>query len=337
MILIDKDFKKPCVLNIYKPKGVSSLHVVKQLKNKIGNKKLRIGHFGTLDSFAEGILLIGINGASRMNEYVHEYLPKTYLARGKLGTKMDTGDWTGQVTGTDTTDYLNTVIAKFDVEFLNAQFKAKFEGEYWQAPPAYSAAKYEGKRLHEWARDGVIIQKEKKLRQIYKVEVVKYDFPNLEIRFQVSSGTYIRTLFEDCAQHLGTLGYLQELVRENIGQINLDSTIDSKLIETPEFQLLDEKALDPLSVLPLSRIQLDAADTVNYGQGRTVLVKESTQHEKQRVWVTDSLGEVIGLAQLENSELRPLFNFPYAIDSIQHSALQRKLADSLKTVGSSAT
>ena len=155
---------KPIIINLYKPKDMSSQHVVRLFKRKFP-KKTKIGHFGTLDPFATGVLMIGVNGAQRLNEYIHECLPKTYIATGILGLETATGDLTEEPTQRDDSEYLRTVIKDFSKEFIETHLRKKFLGVYMQAPHKYSAAKHEGKALHEWARAGVEIKKEKKVKK----------------------------------------------------------------------------------------------------------------------------------------------------------------------------
>ena len=157
--------------------------------------------------------MLGVAGAQRLNEYIHECLPKTYLAKGILGQSTPTGDLTVEPDHIDDSGPFKTVIPKLTLEDIQDKLGEKYIGEYWQAPHAFSAAKHKGKSLHKWAREGVEIIKEKKLRHIYTLEVVKYDFPHLWVRCSVSSGTYVRTLFSDCAKELGTIGVLESLLR----------------------------------------------------------------------------------------------------------------------------
>ncbi len=216
----------PTVFNIFKSAGQTSYDVVRLLKKILPGDFGKIGHFGTLDPFASGVLLVGVGGAARLNELIHEKLPKTYLAIGKLGVQTDSGDPTSPAINFDSSEYLQTVIAKFDKKFIEDFLRQKFLGDYWQSPPKHSATKFQGRALHEWAREGVEIKKEAVKRVIYKIEVVKYAFPYLSVRFEVGSGTYIRTLFEDCARELGTLGSLVGLVRESIGQMHMRDSLN---------------------------------------------------------------------------------------------------------------
>src|SRR5690606_16997732 len=203
--------------NIFKPARMTSYDVVRHFKRHLPQGFGKIGHFGTLDPFASGVLMIGIAGAARLNDFIHEYLPKTYLAVGKLGVETPTGDLTVEPVQIDDSRFLREEIARLPKDFIKEKLREKFLGDYWQAPHKYSAAKFEGKALHEWAREGVDIKKEQVLRHVYDIKVIKYKFPYLSVRVRVSSGTYVRTLFSDFAQYLGTLGTLVSLVRESVG------------------------------------------------------------------------------------------------------------------------
>lgn len=251
----------PFILNLYKPEGMSSQNTIRVWKKRL-KEYGKVGHFGTLDPFAEGVLMLGVAGAQRLNEYIHECLPKTYLAKGILGKETPTGDLTVDPTQIDDSKYLRTVISNFDLPFIQETLEKKFLGDYWQAPHIYSAAKFEGQALHQWARQGVEIKKEKKLRHIYKLEVVKYDFPQLWIRFQVSSGTYIRTLFSDCAKELGTIGVLKSLIREEVGGCNLKNCLYQE-----DWHHEDYKKLSIEEVLPFGKIIFAEKELRLYNNG----------------------------------------------------------------------
>ena len=297
----------PFIVNLYKPKDLTSYDIIRRVKPHF--KSLgKIGHFGTLDPFASGVLMLGVAGAQRLNEYIHECLPKTYLAIGILGKETPTGDMTVDFSQEDNSNYLNEVISKFDGAFLQKTFEEKFLGEYWQAPHKYSAAKYEGKALHEWARAGVEIKKDKKRREIYQIEVVEYNFPILKIRATVSSGTYIRTLFSDMAKELGTLGCLQDLIREQVGGCTLDNTQDPSL-DVSEMTLLQ---ID--EVLAFKNIYFAEKEAKLYSNG-VKLKKERAQKitteglDFQYYWVRALDEKILGLALLKDDEISSLVNF----------------------------
>lgn len=298
----------PFIINSFKPARMSSQDVVRLWKREIRNKKVKLGHFGTLDPFACGVLLVGVNGAQRLNELVHEFCPKTYLAVGKLGVETETGDLTVSPSQVDDSTYLKDTISKFDKEFIQERLSQKFLGEYYQAPHKYSAAKFEGKKLHEWARAGVDIQKEKKRRFIFELEVVKYAFPYLSIRFTVSSGTYIRSLFSDCANDLGTLGTLVSLVREKVGGATLSNSLYKKDWN------LEQEFISPEVLLPFEKTIFDSFEAKLIRNG--VHLKEDRcfdritgSIESKYSWLYDRDQNLLGLSEFKDGSFYPRLNF----------------------------
>ncbi|MEE2742788.1 MAG: tRNA pseudouridine(55) synthase TruB, partial [Bdellovibrionota bacterium] len=174
---IDTFPEGPFILNVLKPTKITSSVVVNRFKRLLPKGK-KIGHFGTLDPFACGVLMLGIAGGSRLNDFVHKYLPKTYLALGKLGFNTETGDITGQVINEKPHEN------NFNKSHLQALLREKFIGPYWQAPPAFSAVKHKGKALYKWAREGEVIKKEPVLRQVYSLDVVSSNGPFVLFRVQ---------------------------------------------------------------------------------------------------------------------------------------------------------
>jgi tRNA pseudouridine55 synthase len=322
----------PTIFNVFKPSGVTSYDVIRHFKRNLPPGFGKIGHMGTLDPFAAGILLVAVGGATRVNDYVHRLLPKTYLAIGKLGVWTETGDLTIPVQQVDESAYLLNKIALFTPEFIQQQLQERFLGEYLQTPPIYSATKFQGKPLHEWKRkEGVEIKKEPVKRTIYQLEVVKYRFPYLTLRVTVSSGTYIRTLFEEVANTLGSIGSLLSLVREQIGGVNVKNSIHSGRWPvkgesyTPPYHCQFGQKVDQL--LPFNQLNLDNLELVKYRNGnpvssRSPVIKVDSMIDDNRptelVWVypsTDSdmdtanLGP-IGLGEIEASgSVRPIINF----------------------------
>lgn len=201
----------PLVFNVYKPEGMTSTDVVRHFKYHLPKGFGKIGHFGTLDPFADGVLLIAVGQAPRFNNYVHERYPKSYKAIGLLGVESPTGDLTG-----DGGEMTTVVCPEFSDEKL-ALVLNSFLGKYEQSPPAFSATKHKGKPLYEWAREGVIIEKPPVLREITHIELISRKGLEIEFLVTASSGTYIRVLFEDIAKKLGTHGALKNLKRVSIG------------------------------------------------------------------------------------------------------------------------
>jgi len=296
---------KPFIINIYKPKDITSYDVIRKWK-PILRKYGKVGHFGTLDPFAEGVLMLGVAGAQKLNDYIHDCFPKTYLAHGILGIETETGDLTVEASQRDLSEYLTENIAKFDKKFIEKSLKEKFIGVYWQAPHKYSAAKFEGKPLHEWARAGVDIKKEKTKREVLSIEVVKYEFPSLWIRYTVSSGTYVRTLFSDCANELGTIGVLENLIREKVGGCTIENALDLNPVE-------NFTALEIEDVLKFPTIIFNEKESQLYSNGVKLKKERALSIEdislKNLYWVKNNFNVTIGLATIVDGEIKSKINF----------------------------
>ena len=203
------------VLIINKPKGFTSHDVVNILRKALNTKK--IGHTGTLDPNATGVLPILIGKATQISKYLIEH-NKTYIATISLGEKTDTGDGQGN-------------IIEKDLNFQNISCKQigdvlkTFIGKQKQIPPIYSAIKINGKKAYEYARKGQTVELEPRDIEIYSIDLIKIE--NNEITFEVScsKGTYIRTLCEDIAKKLGTIGYMKELTRTSVNEFKLENAV----------------------------------------------------------------------------------------------------------------
>jgi tRNA pseudouridine55 synthase len=293
---------------------MNSNHVVGYFKRNLPGDFGKIGHFGTLDPFASGVLMLGVAGGAKLNDYIHEYCPKTYLAVGKLGVHTETGDLTSPITLNDESLYFQSTISQFDKHFLQSQFEQKFKGEYWQAPHKYSAAKSQGRPLHEWARMGVEVVKEEKKRFIHEIEVVKFKFPYLVFRAQVSSGTYIRTLMNDLAHHLGTHGTLVSLTREKVGNVHLKNLLNRKC--WPVKGLLNDKvwnyddfSLDVDEVLNLTHLELNEVESTRYLNGQKLDWRWKLSSSNNLFWVRDSNKVILGIGTRDEDKLKVVFNF----------------------------
>ena len=304
----------PLVFNIFKPARMTSYDVIRHFKRHLPKGYGKIGHFGTLDPFASGVLMIGIGGAARLNEYIHDLLPKTYLAVGKLGIETPTGDYESEIIQRDDSVYLKREIAKFSADFIEERLREKFLGEYWQAPHKSSASKFMGRNMHEWAREGVEVKKEPVLRHVYDIRVVKYKFPYLSVRVTVSSGTYVRTLFNHMSNELGTIGSLVALVREKIGFATTKNAIKKK--DWPlerEFPVL-EKGIPIDELLPFDRVQLTESQTTAFKCGAFLKLDQVTitkrNFSEEYVWMNDDKNQLFGLGHREVPlELRPKIKF----------------------------
>ena len=200
------------ILLIDKPAGMTSFGVVARVRRLLSQRaggKVKVGHTGTLDPFATGlmILLVG-KGTKRSNEFLK--LDKVYEAEIVLGATSTTGDPEGEITETaNRTDE----ITKTELEAALVQFT----GEIQQVPPAFSAIKINGQRAYKLARKGEEVIMPARTVTVYSLELIEYSYPVVRIRAHVSSGTYIRTLAEDIGQTLGVGAYCRGLRRTKVG------------------------------------------------------------------------------------------------------------------------
>ncbi|NQZ20211.1 MAG: tRNA pseudouridine(55) synthase TruB, partial [Bdellovibrionales bacterium] len=241
----------PRVYLFDKEAGISTFDLIRKHKKFISQKKEKIGHFGTLDPFATGLVIIGVGGATRLNEYVHQALPKTYYAKGKIGVRTSTADRTGEII--EKKDFEQS----FSKQEFESLVKKKFLGIYQQRPHAYSATKKDGKELYKYANEGIIIEKPPVEREIFSLEVISLFGDEIEFSCTCSSGTYIRVLFEDMLNEVfgEPIGHLLELRRTAYGHINLDDCLLSK---EGDYSFMSLDKLLPLNVKVLSRERISA-------------------------------------------------------------------------------
>jgi tRNA pseudouridine55 synthase len=215
MIWLQKefDFEAGAILNFYKPIGKSSFWIVKKVRNLVRTK---VGHAGTLDPFAEGVLLICTGKATKQAASLMS-LVKEYVGEVELGIETDTDDRTGKIINQIETPVLS------QEEF--EQVCNDFVGDIYQIPPMFSAKKMKGRRLYKIARQGKIIERDPKLVHIDRIEVLSFDGQIAKIKVVCSKGTYIRALARDIGQKIGCGGHLKSLVRTKIGEFEVTDSI----------------------------------------------------------------------------------------------------------------
>jgi tRNA pseudouridine55 synthase len=202
------------VLLIDKPSGMTSFGVVARVRRKLSQqlgKKAKVGHTGTLDPFATGLMII-VTGKECRNAGNYSKLDKVYEATIQLGQTSSTGDPEGEITE------VSGLIPTLDD--VNEALQG-FLGEIEQTPPAYSAIKINGQRAYKLAREGKVVDMPSRLVTVYSLELVDYTYPEIKIRVHVSSGTYIRTLAEDIGLQLGTGAYCTQLRRTKIADFSI--------------------------------------------------------------------------------------------------------------------
>lgn len=203
-----------CVINVFKEKGYTSQDVVSICKGILKTKK--IGHAGTLDPDATGVLLLGVGKGTKITEYLMEY-GKTYIFEMVFGTSTDTLDLSGNVTGFSD--------KKYDKEKLK-QILDDLNGKtIEQVPPMYSAVKVNGKKLYEYARENKEIKRKSRKITIYNIEPLHLLENSCIIKVRCSKGTYIRVLIEDIAKKLDRLAYMKSLIRVNSGGFDIKDSI----------------------------------------------------------------------------------------------------------------
>jgi tRNA pseudouridine55 synthase len=211
------------ILIINKPKQYTSHDVVAKVKKICGEK---VGHTGTLDPMATGVLPLLLGQGTKLSKYLINH-DKTYIATIQLGKKTDTLDSEGSILEERLVD--GKLLNKENVQrILECQI-----GKQIQTPPIYSAIKVNGKKLYEYARKGVEVEIPKREIEIYNIELLDINEKDKTIEFRVhcSKGTYIRTLCENIAEKLGTIGYMKELNRVQVGQFNLNQAITVEELE----------------------------------------------------------------------------------------------------------
>ncbi len=206
------------ILLIDKPDQMSSFGVVARVRRVLSEKagkKVKVGHTGTLDPFATGLLILLVGkGTKRSNEFLK--LDKWYEATIRLGAKSTTGDPEGEISVFD--------VPEPDFEEVKKVVQS-FQGKIQQRVPNFSAVKINGQRAYKLAREGKEVEMPVREVEIFQIEILDYKWPELKIRCHVSSGTYIRTLGEDIGEKLGVGGYLTQLRRTKVGEYSVRDAI----------------------------------------------------------------------------------------------------------------
>ncbi len=247
-------------LSVYKPVGKTSHDVVAYFRKLLKIKK--IGHTGTLDPFAEGVLPICIGNSTRLIEYLPD--DKAYLAFVQFGKATDSYDIEGNVIFQS-----DKKVAKEDVE----QALKKFEGDIEQLPPIYSAIKVNGKKLYEYAREGKSVEIKPRKVTIYKIELKNFDYDNqvAQVYVECSKGTYIRSIANDLGQVLGCGGYLTRLIRTKAGKFLLENS--KKMEDFSSKEIVENNLIEPISMLNYETYSLNDSEKIDISNGKPLLNK----------------------------------------------------------------
>ena len=211
------------IIVINKSKGCTSHDIVKRAKRILNEK---VGHTGTLDPNATGVLPLLVGKGTQISKYIINH-DKTYEAILQLGTKTDTADGEGNIL--ETREVSEESLQQINIDKV---FKSLI-GKQNQVPPMYSAIKVNGKKLYEYARRGENVEIQPRTIEIYNIELIRTDLQNKTIEFRVycSKGTYIRTLCENIAERLHTIGYMKELNRIKVGEFKIEDSIRIEELE----------------------------------------------------------------------------------------------------------
>jgi len=279
------------ILNVDKPAGLTSHDVVSRVR---GLARLRrVGHAGTLDPLATGVLVVALGRATRLLEYVTG-LPKTYEAVVRLGQTSTTYDAEGELTPP-------RQLPELPAEALD-QLLDQFRGPISQVPPMYSAVKREGRPLYELARQGVSVEREPRQVIIYDLQLRDWSPPDLRLRVECSAGTYIRSLAHDLGQALGTGGYLAALQRTAVGSFKLANAV---ALDTLSAENIVQFLLPPDSAvahLPALSLDGEAARLLRFGQR---LPRPAGIDEAPLVRAYGPGGDFVGIVAAAGREWKP--------------------------------
>lgn len=236
MAKIEAEVSPNDIILIVKPDGLSSFGVVARVRRVLSEqagKKIKVGHTGTLDPFATGLLILLANKATKLsNQFLK--LDKWYEATIRLGKVSTTGDPEGEITDFVSEAPRENLPDRNEIE----QVIKKFVGKIQQTVPSFSAVKINGQRAYQLARRGEVIEMPTRTVEIYTIKILEYHYPDLVIRTHVSSGTYIRTLGEDIGKALNTGAYLTALRRTKIGDFDIAAA--TKLVDFMSAEEIDQ-------------------------------------------------------------------------------------------------
>lgn len=295
---------KSGIINVYKEKGFTSFDVVAKLRGILKTKK--IGHTGTLDPDAEGVLPVCIGRATKVCDILTDK-DKVYEAVMLLGVETDTQDTTGEILKELPVEESESVVKEVILSFV---------GEYAQIPPMYSALKVNGKKLYELAREGKTVERKARNVQIFSIEILEMDLPRVRMSVHCSKGTYIRTLCHDIGQKLGCGGCMEKLLRTKAGIFELADTLKLAEIDVLAKEGLVEEKIISVDELfeDHSKVWIKQEYDVVVHNGNRVKMKmfqEKLPENTERLRVYDSKGEFIGVYEFcsERGDFKPVKMF----------------------------
>ncbi len=280
-------------LNLNKPKDWTSHDCVAKVRRLLKIRK--VGHAGTLDPLATGVLPIAIGKATRLIAYLPN--DKTYQAKIRFGVKTTTDDLAGEIIKQQSAGHLT-------LEEIEA-FLPQFLGKITQIPPMYSAIQRDGKRLYELARQGKVVDVPSRQVEVFKIDVLAWksgEFPELDLSISCGEGTYIRAIARDLGDLLGVGGTLAGLIRTKSGGMSLENSLTieelSQQVESQILKLLPPKA----AIASLPEIILDSETGKRWCQGQKIALTDSFYQVIPSLRVEQEGGELLGIGEILERE-----------------------------------
>ena len=275
-------------LNVYKPKGKTSHDVVAILRRV--TKIKQIGHTGTLDPFAEGVLPICIGKATRLIEYLND--DKAYIGTVQLGKSTTTYDLEGET--------VNVSDKTPDIEEIENELN-NFRGNIEQLPPIYSAIKVNGKKLYEYARKGEEVEIKPRSVNISELKILNYDQENriLELYIKCSKGTYIRSIAHDLGKNLGCFGHLIKLVRVKAGDFEVENSI--KLEDLTDIETVQKHLIYPLEKLDYQTYELNTKELELVSHGMQIFARTNLQNG---IVILTNNNKLIAVAEMIDNKIK---------------------------------
>ena len=291
---IKKDFGILGFLNIRKPVGMTSHDVVYKIRKASGIKQ--VGHTGTLDPFAEGVLPVCIGKATRLIEYLDD--DKEYLAVVKFGIETDTYDLDGNIISVS-----DKKITKSELESVLPEYT----GEILQTPPMFSAIKVKGKKLYEYAREGKQIEVEARKVFIEKLELKSFDSEKQEAEIVVkcSKGTYIRSIAHDIGAKLLVGGHLVKLTRTKAGKFNIENSVD--LDNFQSISDVKKYLINPLEMLDYPKVKVDVTENEKISHGNPIHNKNDISTGQVVILIYNDIISAVGVTDGDKILIKKVF------------------------------
>ena len=275
-------------LFVDKPSGITSFDVVRYIRRLLP-KKTKVGHTGTLDPLATGLLIVSVGKATRFGEYLLKQ-DKCYEVSGRFGFLSDTYDIDGNVKKVPVSSISDTEMKGVVV---------RFEGDVEQVPPPFSAIRVDGKRAYELARKGEKVKLSSRKVQIYQIDLLSFEFPDFSMKVCCSSGTYIRSLIHDIGLSFGTNAIVSALRRISIGNVDVKKAVELSSLSKENVENYLKSVSD---ILPFKKLTLDFQMSEWFKHGRKVKLGLG---DNKKYTVLNESGEFLGIGVVNGGVLKP--------------------------------